>query len=107
MRKIIAAALVAAAVAVAVILVLRAREVTAIQASGVVEATQSDVASKVLGRLVALRVQDGDRVKKGQVLAVLERIEPGLNVQQARAAVAAADAQVRAARAAYALQVQT
>ena len=61
----------------------------------------------MLGRLVRLRVQDGDQVKKGQVLAVLDRVEPGFNLDQARANVSAAEAQVRAARAAYELQAQT
>lgn len=96
-----------ACIAIAVVAVIRSRPVTGIQASGTIEATQSDVAPKVLGRLIALRVQDGDAVKKGQVVAVLERVEPAYNLEQARANVAAAQAQVRAASAAYDLQAQT
>jgi HlyD family secretion protein len=61
----------------------------------------------VLGRLVALRVHDGDRVKKGQVVAVLERVQPALSVEQARANVDSTATQVRAARAAYDLQAKT
>lgn len=95
------------AVVAAAVLVLNLRPTSGIAASGTIEATQSDVAPKVLGRLLQLRVQDGDAVKKGQVLAVLEQVQPALGLQQARAAVAAAGAQVAAARAAYDLEAKT
>jgi HlyD family secretion protein len=75
-----------------------------IAASGTIEATQSDLASKVQGRLVALRVRDGMVVRRGQVLAVLDRIDPALGMEEARANVVAARAHVASARAAYALQ---
>jgi HlyD family secretion protein len=75
-----------------------------ITASGSIEATQSDLAPKVQGRLVALRVRDGIAVRRGQILAVLDRIDPALGVEEARANVAAARAHVGAAQAAYALQ---
>lgn len=78
-----------------------------IDVSGTIEATESDVAPKVEGRLVDLRVRDGDRVRKGEPLAILERVDPGLNLDQARANVAAAAAQVAVARAAYDLQRQS
>jgi HlyD family secretion protein len=52
-------------------------------------------------------VQDGDRVRKGEVVAVLERLDPGLDLDQAQANVAAANAQVAAAQAAYELQAAT
>src|SRR5690348_5727791 len=72
-----------------------------IHASGTIEATESDVAPKVQGRLNALRVRDGAAVRKGEVLAWLEQIAPALNDREARANVAAAQAQVAAAQAAY------
>jgi HlyD family secretion protein len=75
-----------------------------VQASGTIEATQSDVSPKVEGRLARLLVQDGDRVRRGQTLAILEQVDPALNVDQARANVAAAVAQVGVAQAAYDLQ---
>jgi HlyD family secretion protein len=78
-----------------------------IQASGVIEATESDLSPKVQGRLVDLSVRDGDRVRKGQVVAVLERLDPALGLDQAQANVAAASAQVAAAQAAYDLQEAT
>jgi multidrug resistance efflux pump len=101
----LAAAIVAVLAAVAVVSFLR--PAAGIEASGTIEAIQSDVASKVQGRLLQLRVRDGDMVKKGQVLAVLERRDPALSVDQARANVAAATAQVAAAQAAYEVQQTT
>jgi HlyD family secretion protein len=75
-----------------------------IEASGTIEAIESDVSPKVQGRLIDLRVQDGDSVRKGETIAVLEQVDPGLNLAQARANVAAATAQIGAAQAAYDLQ---
>lgn len=76
----------------------------AIEASGTIEATESDVSPKVEGRLVDLRVQDGDAVKRGQVVAVMESVDPRLDLAQARANENAAAAQVGVAQAAYDLQ---
>ena len=101
----LAAAIVAVVAAAAVVSFLR--PAAGIEASGTIEAIESDVASKVQGRLLQLRVRDGDIVKKGQVLAVLERRDPALSVDQARANVAAATAQVAAAQAAYEVQQTT
>jgi HlyD family secretion protein len=75
-----------------------------VEASGTIEATESDLSPKVQGRLVDLRVRDGDSVRKGEVVAVLERVDPSFDVEQARATVVAAQAQAGAAQAAYALQ---
>jgi HlyD family secretion protein len=92
---------------VAWVIFSRTRPVAGIAASGTIEATESDVSPKVEGRLAELRVHDGDEVTKGQVLAVLERLDPTLNLDQARAAVATANANVAAAQAAYDLQKAT
>lgn len=92
---------------VAGVIISRMRPVAGIEASGTIEATESDLGPKVQGRLVDLRVRDGDQVRKGQILAVLERLDPTLNLDQARANVAAARAQVTAAQAAYDLQQTT
>ena len=93
-------------IAIAFYAIMHGRPAPGIQASGTIEATESDIATKVLGRLVDLRVHDGDAIKKGQAVAVLERVEPAFNLQQARANVAVAGSQVRAAQAAYDLQIQ-
>ncbi len=102
---IVAAAVVA--LAIGALLFLRGHGPGGIAASGTIEVTQSDVASKVEGRLVQLRVHDGESVRKGEVLAVLERLDPTLRLRQARAQLRAATAQVAAARAAYRLQKAT
>ncbi len=102
---IVAVALVA--LAIGALFLLRGRGPGGIAASGTIEVTQSDVASKVEGRLVQLRVHDGETVRKGEVLAVLERLDPTLRLHQARAQLRAATAQVAAARAAYRLQEAT
>ena len=75
-----------------------------IAASGTLEATESDVSPKVEGRLIDLRVHDGNAVKKGQIVAVMESVDPGLDLAQARANLNAAAAQVGVAQAAYDLQ---
>ncbi|MGZ3496347.1 MAG: HlyD family secretion protein [Vulcanimicrobiaceae bacterium] len=104
----IAAGVLLAVAAVAASLRIRLLPISnTIEASGTIEVTQSDVSPKVGGRLVALRVKDGDPVKRGQVIAVLERLVPALSLDQARAGVAAALAQVAAAQAAYNLQKTT
>ena len=59
-------------------------------ASGEIVATRyADIGSNVMGKIVALPVKEGDRVKAGQVLA---RIDP----VQARAELSAASAGVEA-----------
>jgi HlyD family secretion protein len=61
-----------------------------VSASGQVVATRyADIGSSVMGKIVALTVAEGDRVKAGQVLA---RIDP----VQAQSDAAAANAQVKA-----------
>lgn len=47
-------------------------------------AWQAEIGSKVDGRLEKLYVQEGDRVSKGQVLALLERIDTEADLQSAR-----------------------
>ncbi|MEZ5996469.1 MAG: efflux RND transporter periplasmic adaptor subunit [Hyphomonadaceae bacterium] len=62
-------------------------------ASGyVVARRQATVAAEVTGRLVEVRIEEGQRVRRGQVLAVLEPTLAQADVQGARARIAAADA---------------
>jgi HlyD family secretion protein len=63
-------------------------------ASGSIQATEIDVSPKVAGRIIRLVVNEGDRVRAGQVLAELEPQEATAQVMQAQAAVAQAEAQV-------------
>lgn len=53
-------------------------------ANGRIEATEVDVATKLAGRLIEVRVQEGDRVEAGEVLAVLDT--ESLEAQQRQAA---------------------
>ena len=67
----------------------------ALTASGNVEATEVQVAPEVGGRIVELRVQEGDRVKAGDVIATLDTKDIELQIDRARAERAAAAAQLR------------
>jgi RND family efflux transporter MFP subunit len=59
---------------------------TLLNASGYVEAQRkAAVASKATGRLVQLSVEEGSRVKKGEVLARLESGDMAASLEQARA----------------------
>lgn len=67
-----------------------------LQANGRIEGDQITVASKVAGRLAELKVREGDSVKAGQVLAVLDESQIRAKVAQTQAAVAALTAQRQA-----------
>ena len=64
-------------------------------ASGNVEAPEVQVAAEVGGRIVELRVEEGDRVKAGDVIATLDTKDTELQMERARAERAAASAQLR------------
>ena len=66
-----------------------------IRVSGHVEATEVLVAAEVGGRLVDLRVAEGDRVASGDVIALLDTRDIELQIGRANAERAAADAQLR------------
>ncbi len=71
-------------------------------AEGVVEAVrQATVAARVAGRIVELKVDAGDRVKAGQVLARIDEREAAQAVAEARAQVARAEADLANARSNY------
>ena len=59
--------------------------------NGVIEGLDVDVSPRMPGRITAVKVREGDRVKKGQVLVELDCREP-------RAVLAAAGAQLRMAQ---------
>ncbi|HQB46697.1 MAG TPA: biotin/lipoyl-binding protein, partial [Polyangiaceae bacterium] len=59
--------------------------------TGLVDATEIDVASKIPGRVVELEVREGDRVEKGKKLAKIESEEIGAKMQQVKAAMEAAE----------------
>ena len=62
---------------------------------GRIEAIEVAVASKVTGRIVEMKVREGDRVRAGDSIALLSAEEIQRRVEQAESHVAAADAQLR------------
>lgn len=68
---------------------------TRIEASGTIEATEVEIASKVTGHIVKLTVDEGDRVEKDQLLAVIDGRELEAQVREAEAQRAAAQANLR------------
>ncbi|MDQ7819947.1 MAG: efflux RND transporter periplasmic adaptor subunit [Armatimonadota bacterium] len=76
----------------------------AVRASGIIEADQVTVASKVAGRIASLEVDEGDAVRAGQVVVALDSREADAQLQQARAALEAARARLAQAQAALVLQ---
>jgi HlyD family secretion protein len=70
------------------------------QPTAYVEATNMNVSFKMGGRISEIYVKEGDRVKKGQLLARLESKELQDKAAQAQAALSAAEAGVEQAQAA-------
>ena len=73
----------------------RAVDDGAIHASGHIEATEVRLAAKVGGRLLEAPLEEGDTVAAGDLVARIETIDAEHQLAQARANVAAADAQLR------------
>ena len=67
--------------------------------SGRIEGDSSTVAAKLSGRILEVKVREGDVVKAGDVLAVLDDDQIRAREDQARAAVSDAEAKSEAARA--------
>ncbi len=73
---------------------------TLLNATGyVVPQTKADVASKATGRLESLQVEEGSRVKKGQIIARLENQDVIAQMNQAQANIGVAQASLRQAQA--------
>jgi HlyD family secretion protein len=70
-----------------------------IQLSGRIEGDSSAVAAKQSGRILEVHVREGDTVNAGDVIAVLDDEQIRAREDQARAAVADAEARAEAARA--------
>lgn len=66
--------------------------------TGMVEATEVDVAAKIPGRVDSVLVHEGDRVAKGQVLATLTTKEVNAKLEQARGVMEAAKARMEMAQ---------
>ncbi len=72
--------------------------------SGTIESTTVNVQSEISGRVETVKVQEGDAVKKGQILAYIDIKELQDKEKQAEAAVEAAQAQYSNAKDTYLLQ---
>jgi HlyD family secretion protein len=66
-----------------------------LRVSGHVEATEVHVAAEVGGRILELRLAEGDRVARGDVVATLDTRDTELQIQRGRADRATAVAQLR------------
>jgi HlyD family secretion protein len=66
--------------------------------TGLVDATEIDVASKIPGRVKRLAVREGDAVREGQELVVIESEEVAAKVDGVTASLDAARAKLRLAR---------
>jgi HlyD family secretion protein len=72
-----------------------------VSASGEIKPkTYANIGANAMGRIVKLYVKEGDRVKKGQLLAQLEDVQPLADVNATRASVQAAQTDAVAADAA-------
>ena len=71
-----------------------AREARGIAASGNIEATEVRVSAKVGGELTEVLVEEGSRVSRGQALAQIDHATLDLELEQARAGVSLAEAQL-------------
>jgi len=87
-----ASALVAA---VALAACAKPEDPNALRASGYVEATEVTISPEVGGRLVELRVKEGDRVAAGDVIAHLATLDAELQIDRLRAERTVAEAQLR------------
>jgi HlyD family secretion protein len=65
-----------------------------IRASGTIEAREVNVASRVSGQVRELKADEGSRVKKGDVLALIEHDTADIQLRQAEAGAALAGAQL-------------
>jgi RND family efflux transporter MFP subunit len=91
--------------------VLAARRADApefLQAVGTVRAAEtSQLAVQTMGNIVEIRVHEGDRVQRGQVLAVIDDAQPRAAHERAAAAAALADEEIAAADSDFALAEAT
>jgi RND family efflux transporter MFP subunit len=75
-----------------------------LEAVGTVRAVQTaQVSSQTMGNILEIRAHEGDRVQAGQVLAVINDAQPRAAVDQAAAALAAAEKEISAADSDFAL----
>ena len=74
-----------------------------IQLSGRIEGDDSAVAAKTTGKILDVRVREGDQVNAGDVIAVLDDAQIRAREEQARAALSAAESRTDSAKAQIAI----
>src|SRR5262249_42977422 len=96
-RRMIVIAIVAGAGVLLWWLFLRPRPVPSniVEVSGRIESDDSAVAAKVAGRIREISVREGDQVKAGQVIALLDDAQTVAREDQARSALEQAEAKVK------------
>ena len=65
----------------------KSSETSALIVDGIIEANQIDIAPKIAGRLTKINVSEGDKVKKGDLLAIISAQEIEAKKEQAQAGV--------------------
>jgi RND family efflux transporter MFP subunit len=86
----------------------QARVPDVLEAVGTVRAAQtSDLASQMMGNIVEIRVHEGDHIRRGQVLAVIDDSQPRATLDRTTAADLAAQQQLVAAESDLALAQST
>jgi HlyD family secretion protein len=96
-RAVLAPALAVAALAIAGCGGVRKEQGTRV-VTGLIDATEIDVASKIPARVKELKIREGDRVTKGQALVVLESEEIEAKIAQVASGIQAAKARLTMAR---------
>jgi HlyD family secretion protein len=82
--------------------VVRADLTSIVSASGEIKPkTYVNIGANAFGKIVKLHVREGDRVKRGQVLAQLENVQSAADVAAQRAGLQVARTDTEAAQAAY------
>jgi RND family efflux transporter MFP subunit len=93
---------------ISVLSVQRADVPDLLEAVGTVRAAEtSQLASQMMGNIIELRAHEGDRVQRGQVLAVIDDAQPRAAVDRATAAESAAEQGVSASDSDLALAQST
>ncbi len=93
---------------VSVLLVRRGDIPDLLEAVGTVRAAKtSQLSSQMMGTIVELRVREGDRVQRGQVLAVIDDAQPRAAVERATAAESATEQELAASNSELSLAEST
>lgn len=78
------------------------------QAIGTVHASRStQLSAEVIGRITAINVREGDPVRAGETLAVIDDVQPKAGYEQAQATLTAADHELAAAESDHTLAQAT